>query len=384
MAVVAKLRKHLVNVPGWQTNRKIVVIESDDWGSIGIPSKEVYDKLLSAGLPLNESYFAKYDCLESYSDLEPLFSLLSSFKDSQGNHPVITANAIMANPDFDKIKSSGFNEFFYEKFTDSYLRYQGSLKTMDVWRQGIDNHLLWPQFHGREHLNPVEWMRVLNSGNTFEKLAFDNNAFLVLLRQLESKRPMGYLAAFDYETKEELLSFNTVLTEGIALFKEIFGFNSKSFVPPTGIRSDAIDQILFDLGVLYYQVGQQRVPQFEADNKFKNRFWGASNRLGQIFWRRNCTFESSRNWDYNWVDAILYEMDLAFKWNKPCVINSHRVNYIGGIDERNRNNTLKILSELLKKIIKKYPDVEFLSSDQLGDVIKNEPRYFLGMKFKES
>lgn len=26
---------NLLNIPGWHTNRKIVVIESDDWASIG-------------------------------------------------------------------------------------------------------------------------------------------------------------------------------------------------------------------------------------------------------------------------------------------------------------------------------------------------------------
>lgn len=33
---------NLLNIPGWRTNRKIVVIESDDWGSIRMPSQEVY------------------------------------------------------------------------------------------------------------------------------------------------------------------------------------------------------------------------------------------------------------------------------------------------------------------------------------------------------
>lgn len=34
-------KRHFLNLPGWHTRRKIVVIESDDWGSIRMPSKEV-------------------------------------------------------------------------------------------------------------------------------------------------------------------------------------------------------------------------------------------------------------------------------------------------------------------------------------------------------
>ena len=37
--------RHLVNSKGWRTNRKIVVLESDDWGAIRMSSKEAFDKL---------------------------------------------------------------------------------------------------------------------------------------------------------------------------------------------------------------------------------------------------------------------------------------------------------------------------------------------------
>jgi len=33
--------RNVANIPGWRTDRKIVVIESDDWGAIRMPSKEV-------------------------------------------------------------------------------------------------------------------------------------------------------------------------------------------------------------------------------------------------------------------------------------------------------------------------------------------------------
>ena len=49
MNIKQTITHNLLNVPGWRTNRHIVVIESDDWGSIRMPSKEVYDKLLKEG-----------------------------------------------------------------------------------------------------------------------------------------------------------------------------------------------------------------------------------------------------------------------------------------------------------------------------------------------
>ena len=46
-----------------------------------------------------------------------------------------------------------------------------------------------------------------------------------------------------------------------------------------------------------------------------------------------------------------------------------RLNYIGELDYNNRNNSLKDLSFLLKTIVNKHPDVEFMFSDELGNVI---------------
>lgn len=96
----SSLARHLVNYKGWQTTRKIIVIESDDWGSIRMPSKEIYDNLLKSGIRVDRCPYNRYDSLASEEDLSALFDVLTSFRDMNGNHPVITANTVVANPDF--------------------------------------------------------------------------------------------------------------------------------------------------------------------------------------------------------------------------------------------------------------------------------------------
>ena len=54
---------------------------------------------------------------------------------------------------------------------------------------------------------------------------------------------------------------------------------------------------------------------------------------------------------------------------KPVIISSHRLNYIGYIDSNNREKNLKLFRELLQQIVKYWPDVEFISSDKLADII---------------
>ena len=103
MRIEKYLISYLQNLPGIKTNRKIVVIESDDWGSIRMPSRKVYDQLFKKGYKVDLDPYMKYDCMANSNDLEALFEVLSSVQDKNGRNAIITANTIMANPDFEKI-----------------------------------------------------------------------------------------------------------------------------------------------------------------------------------------------------------------------------------------------------------------------------------------
>ncbi len=370
MRLEKTIRKNLVNIPGWRTNRKIVVIESDDWGSIRMPSREVYEALLSKGIPVDKFYFTKYDCLESEEDLQFLFETLSSIKDRNGAHPVITANSVVANPDFIRIESGGKKNYYYELISETYKSYPNHSRLLELWKdQGMSQKLLWPQYHGREHLNVKKWMRAINSSDRWELEAFENNVLLGLKREKQQGRLHNYMAAFEYSTQSEWQDLNDIAQEGLEIFEKLFGFESKSFVAPCSIRGDHLDKVLYNSGVLFHQCGQQFIPDKSGSLRIKNRMWGQRNSLGQIYWRRNCTFEPSRDHNYDWVVSCLDEMKIAFKWGKPAVINSHRVNFIGSIFPENREKSLKALRKLIRSALSIWPDIEFMSSDALGDMI---------------
>ena len=67
-------------------------------------------------------------------------------------------------------------------------------------------------------------------------------------------------------------------------------------------------------------------------------------------------------------------MEVAFLWRKPATISSHRVNYIGFLHSENRERSLKKLEELLSRMLKKWPDIEFMTSSELGDLIASEQK----------
>ena len=72
MNIKQTISRNLLNFSGWRTTRKIVVIESDDWGSIRMPSRKVFQILSANGIPVEKSSYCKFDCLESNLDLEIL------------------------------------------------------------------------------------------------------------------------------------------------------------------------------------------------------------------------------------------------------------------------------------------------------------------------
>ena len=48
----------------------------------------------------------------------------------------------------------------------------------------------------------------------------------------------------------------------------------------------------------------------------------------------------------------------------------HRLNFMGSLVEQNRTDNLKLFEKLITKLLLKWPDIEFMTSTELGDLIK--------------
>jgi hypothetical protein len=99
---------------------------------------------------------------------------------------------------------------------------------------------------------------------------------------------------------------------------------------------------------------------------------GETNRAGQLHLVRNVFFEPTlqRKGNTDPVDKALKAISTAFRMNKPAIICTHRLNYIGYIDPDNRDRNLKLLHSLLARMLKKWPDIEFVTSQELGKIIE--------------
>ncbi|MFN3908662.1 MAG: hypothetical protein ACK4JX_06480 [Flavobacterium sp.] len=358
------LKKHFINARGKSTSKKVLVIESDDWGSIRIPNKEAQQYLLNEKLIKITDPFSAYDCLENANDLETLFELLRSHKDKFGNHPIITVNMVMANPDFTKIKTNQFQSFYLESFAKTYDNYYPNQQTFEVLKKGIKQKLIYPQFHAREHLNALQWLKRLQNGDERFLKAFDVNCFAIDDLDKGNNRA-NLMASYDYQNEEELDFVKKSIVEGLKLFEQTYGFTSKTTIAPCYVWNDSIEKIFKEAGVKSLQ--SSYIQQNKHTNKHE-RIWqktGKTNQYQQKYFVRNVLFEPATNHKTNWVEKAIESIEIAFFWGKPAVIGSHRINYVSGLSKENRDCNLKQLNELLKRVLIKWPDIEFINSEQL-------------------
>jgi hypothetical protein len=276
----------------------------------------------------------------------------------------------MANPDFANIEANNFEKYYYEHFLTTCSSYPNSDKVENLIKQGINNRLFLPELHGREHLNAPRWMRGLKADNKGLLLQFKHNS--IGANSYNGIELPMHLGAFDPEFIEDDSEINLSLHEAAEMFHRTFGYRAKHFIEPDAYATEDFEYELSKAGIKY--ILRSKLMKYSIHNNKQSRTkfnWiGKSNKHGQIFLTRNCTFEPHRPLELDdVVGACLKEIEAAFFMKKPAIIISHRASYIGSISEKNQINGLGKLKELLTQITVNWPDVEFMSSSELGDLI---------------
>jgi hypothetical protein len=352
---------NLKNIPGWHTRRKIVIIECDDWGSIRMPSKVVFDNLIRSGLKVPSGWFNLCDTLETGKDLERLFDTLNSVKDKENKSAVMTPVTIVANPDFDKIRSCGFSEYHYEPFTETLKRYYPGDDVFKLWKEGMTAGIFMPELHGREHITVQIWMQKLKEGNKDLLIAFDNGYTSMDIPGIPA--PAKEFGTEFYFTSEDQKPFLIKsVKDGVSLFTQIFGYLPHVFVPSNGVFHPEFDRVVAENGIRFLNVNNSTAYPVNGDElKFRHFITGQKGPGGITYYTRNCAFEPGDS-RYKGIESTLRQIASAFRWGKPASISTHRANYAGGLEPTNRENGLSELKKLLNAIVKKWPDVEFMSS----------------------
>jgi hypothetical protein len=361
VGVKKKIFTNLINVPGKSTSGKYLLFQSDDWGSERMPSKAVFDKLSKKSwINLDKCPYTKFDTLEHYSDLERLGNVLNKYKDKSNKNPVFTLNYNVSNPDFEGIKLSGFEDYNHISCDISYKK-NNKGNVLDLVFNGINSQIFEVQYHGKQHFHIGEYMNLLRiKDSTLAKVFNDNMYALSFVNAKDILTP--YLATYyPFPNFDRVADYK----EGVAIFKGLFNTMPTSFIAPVYIWNDELEKVAIETGASIIQ-GLYFRNDFELNFRGKKEYRFSNNHSNAVNLIRNCFFEPSTYQNYDWISNCLYEIEAAFRFNKPAIISSHRLNYMSGIFQENAEKGLKMLDLLLAQIIKRWPDVNFVTTNELS------------------
>ncbi|MDX2281758.1 MAG: hypothetical protein NW218_19365 [Saprospiraceae bacterium] len=373
MAFISNLKNNLKNIAGWNTKRKLLAFAVDDYGNVRLKNIEAREKLKSKGVKL-QGRFDYLDAMDTREDFEHLFEVLSSVKDWKGAPAIFTPYALSCNTNYETTLMSGKYvpenlDYTYERLSlEDPVAYVGTYKLL---KQGIQEKLIRPQFHGREHLN----VHLFNALLKEKDPSLLSNLELHSMAGVSNHRDfpnVTFNEAFAFWIEEEVALHKEVIADGLQQFKHVYGYPSLTFTPPAqqlhpSLYSFVIDQGL--IGVDKVRATKRHLGQGHYVSE--QNVMGVSKRSNFVTIVRNCVFEPNEG-DINWLNFTFNQIKAAFFWNKPAIVSSHRVNFCGHIDPKNRQKGLNTLKLLLQKVTKTWPDVEFIAIDDLAQLIKND------------
>lgn len=370
-----RIADHVKNVRGWRTPRKLVAFAVDDYANVGIASPAARERLIDAGLDLS-GQMGRYDTLETRQDLEALFQVLDSVRDGKGESAVFTPYVLAANPDFAAIREDGA-QYHPESVTQTFERlaaeqpqaYEGAWV---LWQEGMRRGLVRPQCHGREHLNIALFEHKLRQ-RAPDLLANLENDSLAGIESDPAMPGVEFTHAFGLHDRAELTRHREILSDTFDAFEQVWGYRSTTFTPPALLLHPDLHEDLVQYGVESIDK-PLRCCRPLGDGTYRREINQSGRQRGQthVTVVRNVVFEPGKDMGFEPVSRALEQIQAAFFWRHPAIISSHRVNFCGHIDEAYRKNGLEALSRLLQGIVRRWPEVEFVSVDRL--VAEMEPK----------
>jgi len=355
-------------VRGWRSRQRIVVIWSDDWGTIRTSCRRAYDQLVAAGLPMDRTPLS-LDAMETDEDLAMLFEVLEGVRDCDGRPACMTANMVMANPDFNRIREAGFQEYYWEPVSATLAGDPQRGQVARLWDEGRRRGLFLPQLHAREHVCWWEWLGAVRRNVPMARETFD----LGMCGVPYAVKPDLAFYRSPYQSEEELaewgVDLEVLVREGAELFERQFGYRALSAVAPNYCWTDKVEAVWAQVGVRSIQGGILQLYPVGKRVVFRPHYLGERSPMGGMYLVRNCTFEPEED-PAGSVEHCWRQMARAFRFGKPAVISSHRLNYMGSISPERRSRSLGLLTELLRGILRRWPDARFMNTLELASLIE--------------
>lgn len=363
--MIKKLQSRLANNLNKLTfrapTRPIVLIQSDDWGRVGVPDITALDWLRKAGYLSEYSAWDSYG-LESGEDLTRLGETLSQNIDVDGNPACITANIIMANADLRKMSDEGFSEFRFVPISDGFPAPWGNFDVLSAYKRLISMGVFYPALHGFTHFSPKRllagWHDRSQFGDRVRMLVSNDIPYLA---SVTPEFNFALLQRFGgYEKFANYTDQRDWIESGVQIFEQCFGIKPLSTCAPGYRSNDLTHELWAEQRIKVVQTASGCVPYHNRE---------------LLYIPRTVFFEpvlDRRNLNVVVADA-LQQAQNAVKQGKMIVICSHSINYIQRHCGR-REECLDALNLLLAGLLKMYPDLRFANDQKFFESLSMDDR----------
>ncbi len=348
---------------GFHFDQPLVILQSDDWGRVGLRDRSGLEQLQSAGLALGER---PYDCysLETASDLAALSEVLKRHRDSTGRQACMQMNFILANLDFARMSAEGFREIHLLPLAEGLPQGWERPGLLDSYRQGISEGVFYPALHGTTHFcrSAVE-----------RNLASDGERARLLLTLWRAGTPyihwrmpwVGY-EYWDPEKADDERFLpedgqRELIGQAIGLFAKMFSSLPRSACAP-GYRADySTHRAWAQHGIRVAQGGPGALlpPHFV--------------RYGLLHLSRTVEFEPAVDAGFS-VEGCLRQAENCFELGIPAIVSVHAINFHSTVRDF-RTRSVQVLDEFLTALESKHSDLLYLHDEDVHELVTKGSYY---------
>ncbi len=344
-------------VKGFHWDHPIVILQSDDWGRVGLRDREGLEQLRSAGLALGERPYDLYS-LETAEDLLALRNLLKRHRDSIGQSSTIGMNFMVSNLDFGQMATDSWSRIHLLPLASGLPQDWNRPKLLEGYQRGISDGAFKAALHGSTHFcrSAVErsW-----------KHASDRRELLQTLWQagtpyIHWRMPWIGYEYWDPEQPEDqrFLSAETqreLIGQSVGAFAKLFSTLARSACAPGYRANDDTHRAWAQHGIRVAQNGPGRSlpPHFD--------------RYEILHLSRTIEFEPATDPNFS-VATCLQQASDCFAHGIPAIVSVHSVNFHSTVRDF-RSLTLQALDEFLAALEMKHANLLYLHDEDLYDLV---------------
>lgn len=346
-------------VQGFHFDRPLVLLQSDDWGRIGVRDQEGLEQLRAAGINLGERPYDFYS-LETTADLGALSAVLQSHSDSAGRHPCIEMNFVVANLDFDKMADDPSGSIQVLALSDGLPRGWERPNLLEAYRAGIADGVFFPALHGMTHFCREAVER--NSSNKNERGKLLRTFWKAGTPYIHWRMPWIGYEYWDPEkpSTEQFLPMEEqgqLIGQTVGGFAKVFSTLPRSACAPGYRANDDTHRAWAQHGVRIAQNGPGAlVPPFFG-------------RYDMLHLTRNIEFEPAVDAACR-IESCVQQAERCFERGLPAIVSVHSINFHSTLQDF-RSGTLKMLDKLFSVLEERHPDVLYLHDEDLHNLVTN-------------